>query len=75
MAQKAVKGYFVGHKIGGKTRLTLHFEGGGTELIDNIEVSEAAYLIDLLRNEKPLVYDTTTKFISTSTQEPVGEGE
>ena len=76
MAQKAVKGYFVRHKVGGgKTNLTIHFTDGGSEVINDLDVSEAGYLVDLLRNEKPLLFDTTNKTLATSTQEPVGEAE
>ena len=76
MAQKAVKGYFIRHAIGlGKTSLTLHFTDGGFDVIDNLEVSEAGYLVDLMRNEKPLTYNTANKTLATATVEPVGEAE
>jgi hypothetical protein len=76
MAVKPVSGYFVRHSIGdGKTFLTLHFEGGGSEVLNDLDLNHAAYLVDLLRNEKPLIYDTTNKVLATASQEPVGEGE
>lgn len=76
MAVKDVKGYFIRYTVGGaKTFLTIHFTDGGFEVINNLNVSEAGYLVDLLRNEKPLVLDTENKILSTSNQEPVGEGE
>lgn len=76
MAVKTVIGYFIRHRIGdGKTFLTLHFEGGGSEVLNDLALNQAGYLVDLLRNEKPLIYDTTNKILATSLQEPVGEGE
>jgi len=76
MAIKTVSGYFIRHRIGdGKTFLTIHFTDGGFDLINDLALNEAGFLIDLLRNEKPLVYDTTDKVLATSQQEPVGEGE
>lgn len=76
MAVKTVSAYFIRHRIGdGKTFLTLHFEGGGSEVLNDLALNEAEYLIDLLRNEKPLIYDTTDKVLATQLLEPVGEGE
>ena len=76
MAQKAVSGYFIRHQVGvGQTSLTIHFTDGGFEVINNLDVNEAGYLVDLLRNEKPLGFDTANKTLFTTTKEPVGEGE
>ena len=35
---------------------------------------DVLYIVDMLRNEKPLYYDTVTKFLTTSREEP-GEEE
>ena len=76
MAAKTVKGYFVRHRIGdANTFLTLYFDGGGSEVINNLDISHAAYMIDLLRNEAPITYEITEKILATASQEPVGEGE
>ena len=44
-------------------------------MLNDLDLNHAGYLVDLLRNEKPLIYDTTAKVLATGGQEPVGEGE
>lgn len=76
MAVKDVKGYFIRYRVAdSKTFLTIHFTDGGFDVINNLDVNQARFLVDLLRNEKPLVFNTTDKILATSNQEPVGEGE
>jgi hypothetical protein len=49
-------------------------DGTGVQL-PGLSVAEAGYLIDLLRNEKPINFIPATNRISFGTAEPVGEGE
>lgn len=46
-----------------------------TYRIETDDPDEFRILVDLLRNEKPLRYNTTTKTLYTSSSEPVGEEE
>ncbi|MFN8497250.1 MAG: hypothetical protein U0641_05285 [Anaerolineae bacterium] len=75
MARKTVTQYAVFHNIGSASDILLYYQGGGTDSITGIPVTEAAYIVDLLRNEKPIAYDASLKRLSTLNAEPVGEGE
>lgn len=58
-------------------RAAVHFyyQGGGADSVTGIPFAEAAFILDLLRNEKPMSYDHSLKRLSTYTPEPVGEAE
>ncbi|GAB3321213.1 hypothetical protein GCM10027299_15370 [Larkinella ripae] len=75
MARKTVTQYAVFHTIGGTSSIVLYYQGGGADTVSDVPVAEAAYVVDLLRNEKPMSYDHDRKRLSTLTAEPVGEGE
>jgi hypothetical protein len=76
MAYKTVKGYLIQHNLTtGASKLILHFTEGGSDSVESLAVAQAGFLIDLLRNEKPLNYETSSKTLSTTTMEPIGEGE
>jgi len=79
MAIKRVASYQAGWRKGADISTTgygwirLFFEGGGYE---NFSVSKEDFhgLVDILRNEKPLVWDETAGFLYTLS-EAVGEEE
>lgn len=79
MAIKHVTNYQVGWRKGdnvsssGYGWIRVFFQEGG---YSNFSVSEADYhgLVDILRNEKPLVYDTSAGFLYSGS-EPIGEEE
>jgi len=75
MARKVVTQYAVFHNIGGTSDIAFYYEGGGADSVSGVPHQEAVYIVDLLRNEKPMSYDATLKRLSTYTPEPVGEGE
>lgn len=75
MARKVVTQYAVFHNIGGGTDIVFYYQGGGADSVSGIPFAEAAFIVDLLRNEKPMSYDHSLKRLSTYTAEPVGEGE
>jgi hypothetical protein len=74
MAKKLVIQYAVFHNVGGTSDIAIYYDGGGADPILSIPFTEAAYLIDILRNEKPVYYDVALKRLSTSF-ENVGDGE
>ena len=75
MARKVVTQYAVFHNIGGSSDIVFYYQGGGADSVTGIPFTEAAFIVDLLRNEKPMSYDASLKRLSTYTPEPVGEGE
>jgi hypothetical protein len=75
MARKVVTQYAVFHNIGGSSDIVVYYQGGGADSVTGIPFIEAAFIVDLLRNEKPMSYDASLKRLSTYTPEPVGEGE
>jgi hypothetical protein len=75
MARKVVTQYAVFHNIGGSSDIVFYYQGGGVDSVTGIPFIEAAFIVDLLRNEKPMSYDAGLKRLSTYTPEPVGEGE
>jgi len=75
MARKVVTHYAVFHNIGGASDIVFYYQGGGSDNVTGVPFSEAAYIVNLLRNEKPMSYDAALKRLSTWTTEPVGEGE
>ncbi|MGC8873083.1 MAG: hypothetical protein ACP5SI_01375 [Chloroflexia bacterium] len=75
MARKIVSQYAVFHQLGGKTAVVLYYQQGEPDTLPNLDLREAAFVIDLLRNEKPISYDPETGQLSTYSPEPTGEGE
>ena len=75
MARKVVTQYAVFHNIGGASDIILYYQGGGADTVTGIPFAEAGYIVDLLRNEKPMSYDSAVRRLSTYTPEPVGEEE
>ena len=71
----AITGYSIVHKIGGRTTLQFNLQDGSFAALTNLSVAEAGYLVDLLRNEKPVNFDPALKLVGFGTSEPVGEGE
>lgn len=75
MARKVVTHYAVFHNIGKATDVVFYYEGGGADSVSDIPYPEAGFIVDLLRNEKPMSYDHSLKRLSNYQMEPVGEGE
>ncbi len=75
MARKIVTQYAVFHNIGAASDIVFYYQGGGADSVSGVPYQEAGYIVDLLRNEKPMSYDAALKRLSTYTPEPVGEGE
>ena len=75
MARKQVNYYAVFHDVGSTSQIRVYYQGGGSDLIRNLSIQEASYIVDLLRNEKPMSYDHVRKRLSNLNIEPVGEGE
>ena len=75
MARKVVTQYAVFHNIGSTSDIVFYYQGGGADSVTAIPFGEASYIIDLLRNEKPMSYDHALRRLSTWTPEPVGEAE
>lgn len=75
MARKKITHYAVFHNVGSTSSIVLYYEGGGADSVQNLSVAEAGFMIDLLRNEKPMSYDHALKRLSNLTSEPVGENE
>jgi len=75
MARKTVTHYAVFHNIGAATDIVFYYQGGGADSVSGIPYAEASFIVDLMRNEKPISYDHNLKRLSTLNAEPVGEGE
>jgi hypothetical protein len=75
MARKIVTHYAVFHNVGSTSSVIVYYQGGGADTIADLSVAEAGYVVDLLRNEKPMSYDHDRKRLSTWSPEPVGEEE
>ncbi|MBC8753907.1 hypothetical protein H2O64_04445 [Kordia sp. YSTF-M3] len=75
MARKKVTHYAVFYNVGETASVNVYYQGGGANTITNLSIDEASFVIDLLRNEKPMSYDHTRKRLSTWSVEPVGENE
>ncbi|GAA4466658.1 hypothetical protein GCM10023189_49130 [Nibrella saemangeumensis] len=75
MARKTISHYAVFHNIGAGSDIVLYYQGGGADSVQDIPVAEAAYMVNLLRNEKPMSYDHDRKRLSTLNPEPAGESE
>jgi len=57
MARKRVTHYALFHNVGGTSEINVYYEIGGADTIPNLSIAEARYIIDILRNEKPMDYD------------------
>ena len=75
MARKKVNHYAVFHNVEGSTSINMYYDGGGADTIRDITFQEAGFIIDLLRNEKPMSYDHDRRRLSNLSLEPVGENE
>lgn len=75
MARKVVTQYAVFHNIGSTSDVVFYYQGGGADSVSGVPYAEASFIVDLLRNEKPMSYDAVLKRLSTYTPEPVGENE
>ncbi len=71
---KTVKEYSVLHYRDGSTRINIYFTDGTWDYYINLDTARAQFLVDLLRNEKP-VYWTEGPDILWTGREPQGEGE
>jgi hypothetical protein len=70
-----VGNYAVFENVGGTRDVVFYYDGGGADSVTGVSAAEAAYIVDLLRNEKPISYDHDRKRLSTWSPEPVGEEE
>jgi len=70
-----ITGYSVVHPAKGQTSIDLKMSDGTSGSVTGLTVEEASYIIDLLRNEKPVNFNKSTKTFSFGTWEPVGEAE
>lgn len=75
MARKIVSGYGVFETIGGARDIVFYYRGGGADSVRGVSAAEADYIVDLLRNEKPISYDHALRALSTWAAEEVGEAE
>ncbi len=75
MAGKRVTHYKVFHNVGKTSSIFIYYKRGAPRGINNLSIEEASYIIDLLRNEKPIWYDHDYRRFSTEKPEPVGENE
>ena len=75
MARKQVTHYAVFYNIGETASVNVYYQGGGANTITNLSIEEASFLIDLLRNEKPIGYDHNRKRLSKLIAKPVGKNE
>jgi hypothetical protein len=75
MARKRLSQYAIFHNVGGLTDLAVYYEAGGADTISGLSIPEAGYIIDFLRNEKPIDYDAVTKRFLSGAAEPIGEEE
>lgn len=75
MARKRVTHYAVFHNVGGTSSINVYYQGGGASNIGSISIDESGYILDILRNEKPMDYDSDRRRFLSGALEPVGEGE
>jgi hypothetical protein len=75
MARKPVANYAVFENVGGTRDLVFYYTDGTADSVSGVKAAEADFIVDLLRNEKPISYDATLKRISTLNPEPIGEAE
>ncbi|GAB4379724.1 MAG: hypothetical protein Kow00121_34440 [Elainellaceae cyanobacterium] len=58
-------------EIGNTSSINVYYEAGGADTIDNLSVQEAHYILDFLRNEKPMDYDHSRRRFLSGAVEPV----
>jgi hypothetical protein len=75
MTRKVVSNYAVFENLGGTRDIVFYYQAGGADSLSGISAAEADYIVDLLRNEKPISYDHGLKRLSTWNPEDVGESE
>ncbi|GAB3321218.1 hypothetical protein GCM10027299_15380 [Larkinella ripae] len=75
MARKQLSSYAVFQNPTDGCDIVFYYEEGGSDSVQGVSAAEAAYVVDLLRNEKPMSYDHDRKRLSTLIAEPVGEAE
>lgn len=75
MARKVVNQYAVFENLGGTRDIVFYYADGGADSVAGVGAAEAGFIVDLLRNEKPMSYDADLRRLSTWTAEPVGESE
>jgi phage major head subunit gpT-like protein len=73
MAMKEITKYVVYHKVSGTSAITVYYASGEASEIKPLNIDEATYLLDLLRNVKPVYYDDTTGMLQTN-YEDAGRG-
>ena len=67
--------YTIVHRVKGTTTIQLRMTDGTAASLTGLSIAEAGYIIDILRNEKPLNWIPAQQLISSGAIEPVGEGE
>lgn len=70
-----VSHYVVKKVINGKTTIDMRYIDGTSASVTNLSNDEASFMIDLLRNEKPINYLAPQKLLTFGELEPVGEEE
>jgi hypothetical protein len=69
-----ITGYALLHMVKGTTTINLELNDGTATSLLGLSLEEASFILDLLRNEKPVNFIAPNK-IGFGTFEPVGEGE
>lgn len=75
MARKLLSHYAAFDNLGGTRDIVFYYQGGGADTVTGVSAAEAGFIVDLLRNEKPMSYDHALRRLSNWTPEPVGEAE
>lgn len=75
MARKIVSHYAVFENVGGTRDIVFYYQTGGADSVSGVSAGETDYIVDLVRNEKPISYDHALRRLSTWTAEPAGEAE
>lgn len=75
MTRKIVSNYAVFENLGGTRDIVFYYQDGGTDSVSGVSATEVDFIVDLLRNEKPISYDHALKRISTWSLEEVGGTE
>ena len=73
MAMKEITKFVIYHKVGGATSISVYYATGEMNEIKSLKPDEANYIVDLLRNVKPLYYDDASGMIQTN-YEDAGKG-
>ena len=70
---KEITKYVVYHKVSGTTSISVYYATGETNEIKPLKIDEATYIVDMLRNVKPVYYDEATGMLQTN-YEDAGKG-